>query len=123
MSEAVRIDVEGDTELRVSLARVSAALDHLDAAETKTGQYIRTRAASLAPKRSGALAQSIRADTAGEGVSVGSDLVYAPVQEYGSANLNIAAQPFLRPAADDTGVWVEFYADDVQRLLDTVKGA
>lgn len=115
--------VEGDEELARSLAKVSDRLGDLSRAEEKTGQLIRSRAAAAAPRESGALASSIVADSSGEGVTIGSDLIYAGVQEYGWGAHNISAQPFLTPAAEDTSSWIDFYEDEVQGLLDDVKGA
>jgi phage gpG-like protein len=123
VTTGTRVEVDGATQLASSLRRVSNDLDDLDVAEARAGQAIRQRASELAPKLTGRLAQSIRADTGGVGVAIGSDVVYAGVQEFGSPAKGIRAQPFLRPAADDTGQWVEFYADEVQRKLNTVKGA
>jgi HK97 gp10 family phage protein len=122
VTNGTRVEVDGATQLASSLRRVSDDLDDLDMAEARAGQYVRQRASSLAPKLTGALSQSIRADTGGVGVAIGSDLVYAGVQEFGSAAKGIRAQPFLRPAAEDTA-WVQFYEDEVQRKLATVKGA
>jgi phage gpG-like protein len=123
VTTGARVEVVGADTLAAGLRRVAAGLDHLEVAGARTGQAIRTRASSRAPKLSGRLAQSIRANAAGDTVSVGSDLVYAPVQEFGWAGHGIAAQPYLMPAANEVGAWLPFYEDEVQGLLNNVRGA
>lgn len=58
------------------------------------------RAVKLAPVDKGILRSDIAAFAVKAGVSgYGSNLIYAPVQEFGGGN-NIPAQPYLRPSAD-----------------------
>lgn len=123
MTDTSRVDVVGARELASSLNRAAGDLEDMADAEMKAGRLIEQRAQQLAPKVSGALARSINANAAGVGVTVGTDLIYAGVHEYGWPGHNIVAQPFLRPAAEDTDQWVEFYEDETQRALDRVKGA
>jgi hypothetical protein len=123
VTDTSRVEVVGARELGASLNRAAGDLEDLEEADQKAGQLIKQRAQQLAPKVSGSLARSIDASTAGVGVTVGSDLIYAGVQEYGWPGHNIVAQPFLRPAAEDTDQWVQFYEDEAQRALSKVKGA
>ena len=119
----VQVEVDGATALRASLARAGDDLEEMATAELRAGQIIKQRASALAPKVSGSLAQSITASTGGTGVTIGSDLVYAPVQEYGWRGHNINPQPFLRPAAAETDQWMPAYEDEAQAILHKVKGA
>jgi HK97 gp10 family phage protein len=88
------------------------------------GRVVQLRASSNAPKVSGTLAASIRADASDTEIVVGSDLVYAGVQEFGWAGHNIAAQPFLRPALEDsTNEVAPLFRRDVEKALSHVQGA
>lgn len=52
-------------------------------------------AAAPAPRRSGQLAASVRADVTPNGVTVGSDLAYASFVHWGAPRRNVRAQPWL----------------------------
>lgn len=123
MTDTSRVEVVGGAHFRATMDAAAGDLEDMAQAEERAGQLIRQRASQLAPVVTGALARSINASTAGAGVTVGSDQPYAGVQEYGWPGHNIVAQPFLRPAAEDTQAWVEFYEDEAQQALDKVKGA
>lgn len=65
----------------------------------EVAEAMETEARSLAPRKSGKLASSIDVFISDDQhVSVGSDVEYARVVEYGSRNQQ--AQPYLRPALD-----------------------
>lgn len=116
--------VEGAAQLTAGLARFATALGHLDAAELAAGRAVQQRASRGAPVLTGALARSVLVPTTGDGVTVGSNLPYAGVQEMGWAAHNISAQPFLRPAlADGTPEVQAAYQAEVQANLNRVKGA
>jgi phage gpG-like protein len=117
------VEVDGAVQLTAGLARFAASLDDLDAAELAAGRVVQQRASGLAPVRTGALARSITVAT-GDGVTVGSGLPYAGVQEVGWAARNIQAQPFLRPALADSTTEVQAaYLANVDANLKRVKGA
>lgn len=117
-------EVVGADTLARTLRRASDRLDELPTATRTTGETVRLRAAQLAPKLSGALAGSISAESTGADVVVASALPYAAVQELGWAAHNITAQPFLKPAMEGTQeTWMAYYVDDVERVIDDVKGA
>lgn len=115
-------EVEGARELEASLDRVADSLDDMPAAGTKAGQIVKGRAASNAPVDTGALARSIYADAGPAEVIVGARERYAPFQEYGTST--VPASPYLRPALDAaTGEIVAAYTAEVQKKLETVRGA
>lgn len=120
--EPFRTEVEGDEALSASLRRVAGELDNLQAASAAGAQAIRARAQSAAPVDTGTLARSIRADFTGETITVGAYVEYARFQEFGT--VYVAASPYLRPAleAAQTQI-VDAYTGEIQKLLETVKGA
>ena len=117
------VEVVGARELSSSLDRMAADLDDLERAEAAAGQVVKNRAAGLAPVVTGALARSITVTSEGDGITIGSSLPYAGVQEMGWPAHNISAQPFLRPAmADATDEVVAAYQNEVEADLKRVKG-
>ena len=115
--------VEGGDTFAATLNAAAAGLAHLDQAEGEAGRIVVMRAASLGPKLSGALANSVTADAFGDGVAVGSGLPYAGVTEFGGGN-NIPAQPYLVPAlVESTDQVLAAYTKGAQAELAKVKGA
>lgn len=124
MAETARVEVEGADTLARTLYGFANDLDNLTAASSATGQLIRERAATRAPKRSGALSRSIVSASDGSNVSVSSGLVYAPVIHFGWAAHGIEPHPFLIPAAvDSEPIWLGYYAKDIDSKLSKVRGA
>lgn len=123
MPDASRMEVDGDTALRTTLAAAQDDLNQLDMSEN--AQLIEQRAKARAPKVSGTLASSIYASDIGPGkAQVASDLVYAPVIHYGWPRRNIRPQPFLDTAVTDSVPLVEANSQrDAQRILGRVRGA
>jgi len=118
----LRTEVEGGPALAASLNRVADRLDDLPDAGAAAGQAVKSRASSLAPVDTGALAGSITAEWTGNTVDVGSPLRYAPFQEYGTTY--VPASPYLRPALEAaTTQIVDAYTGAIQKELETVKGA
>jgi hypothetical protein len=118
------VTVIGDDMLRLTLARASSDLAHLDTAADRTARLVTQRARDRAPKRSGRLAASVTATTDGSDAAVGSNLVYAPVIHNGWAAHGIAANPFLVPVAQDsTPIWLSYYRADLSRAISQVRGA
>jgi HK97 gp10 family phage protein len=116
------MEVEGADQLDRSLSAVADDLGNMGGAGDKAAQTIRTRAASMAPVDTGALARSIRADASATEVTVGTDIRYGRFQEYGT--VYVPASPYLRPALEaSTREVVALYTDEVQDKLKTVKGA
>jgi len=115
-------EVIGADELDRSLSAVADDLGNMGAAGDRAAQTIRTRAQSLAPVDTGALARSIRADAADTEITVGTDIRYGRFQEYGT--VNTPASPYLRPALEaSTHQVVEAYTAEIENKLEKVHGA
>lgn len=117
------VRVEGAAEFAASCDRAAAELAHLDDAHSRVGGFIRAQASAAAPRRTGRLAGSIRADATGDSVTVGSSLIYAGVIHNGWARHNIAANPFLTvPAERTTDTWAGYYFTAVERVVGRIHG-
>lgn len=117
-----RVEVEGAEALAASLNRVAGELDNLTSAGQAAGQAVKTRAASGAPVRTGALARSVYATATGDEVVVGARASYAAYQEYGTST--VPASPYLRPALEAAqSEIVDAYTGEIQQLMETVRGA
>jgi HK97 gp10 family phage protein len=124
----IRVEVDGADRLAATLDDAGADLADLQDAGTDAGRLVEREARRRAPKRSGALAASVTVtQVTGQSVRVSAGsgrVVYAGVQENGWRARNIRAHRFMRGAltAQERAV-VEAYADQVDDIVDTVKGA
>ena len=117
-----RVEVEGLTRFRATLAGAIRRLETPTDALEASGRLLEQRGRSGAPVRSGRLAGSLRAAVSGPTVEVTSALPYAAVTEYGGGN-NIPAQPFLRPAlANSEPLIMRAFTDMANEALSTVEG-
>lgn len=123
MSAGETVTVEGDENLRRTLHAAESDIRDLD--QTENARLVQQRAQANAPKVSGQLAHSVNARDLGQGrAQVYSDLIYAPVINYGWHAHNISPQPFLTEAlADSTPVVEANSARETQRILGRVRGA
>jgi hypothetical protein len=84
-------------------------------------------AAVTAPRRTGALGASVRGmKQVGRAriVAGNASVPYSGPINYGWPARNLPAQPFMNEAAVQTQpAWLPIYLDDIQKILDTVKGA
>lgn len=131
-TDRIKISVFGDKELVAKLKRIGldARSGMLDTAAQAGAEVIRTQAAMNAPYKLGNLRRSIhtlKIDSSGSTVwyEVGSNLNYAAIQEFGGTikakkgrllvfeidgqliftkQVEIPAQPYLRPAFDEKKV-------------------
>jgi phage gpG-like protein len=114
--------VSGTAGVIAGLSAVSRDSSKLDAAYDAVSAAIRAQALALVPKLSGRLASTLAASRGGTYATVtagGGDVPYAGVQEYGWAGHGIAAQPYLRPAADAvTDEAVDDLARELQQQID-----
>lgn len=121
------IRVEGLDELARSMKRAGADIDELKDAHWRAASIVATRAAQIAPNRTGKLAGSIRParQVRRARVQAGrASVPYAAPIHWGWPSRNIGAQPFMSDAAQQTeSDWVAAYMADVQAALDKVKGA
>ena len=127
MAEGVQ--VEGLETLQASLRRLSAALPEV--APAGAADVIGTRARANAPKRSGRLASSWAPSSGAGVVTLSFGVIYAGPVHFGVGPRvglrgphNIRPNPYLWRAIETTqSQWVEEYQQDIESLLDNVKGA
>jgi phage gpG-like protein len=118
MAQDFAVKVEGLAELRRDLRRIDPELlDEVREALKAGAQRVATRAASVAPQRSGRLAASYRAFTSGNRAGVRSTLPYAGVVEYGGTIRPRGTPIVFRPAMPITGS-VEYEQERIVRDLD-----
>lgn len=123
MADLVRVDVDGDEQLRATSRRAAAQLDDLATTDAAAAQIAATRARAIVPKVSGALAATIRAGTGGEVTAGNAVIRYAGVIHSGWPARNIAAQPYLTQALAVTeDQVVRLYADKTDRTIHDIKG-
>lgn len=127
MAEAVQ--VEGLQQLQQSLHRL--ADDVAELAPPQAGQLIGREAVMRAPKRSGRLAASFSAEAGPGEQLLKFGVVYAGPVHFGVGPRpgergphNIRRNPYLFGAVNDTAPqWEDIYSDQLQGLVDKVKGA
>lgn len=121
------VEVRGAKELRKSLKKAGDDLGDLKDVNAAVGNMVVATASGMAPRRSGALAGSIRASRAAASITIkaGSARVpYAGVIHWGWPAHNIAANPFLSNAATSTeSAWVALYEAELDKIIDRVEGA
>lgn len=114
------VSVKGLREVTRSLSQYAGAVDELKEANAKIGSKVAQTAIATAPKSSGALAGSIRANRAKNNVQIkagGARTPYAGVIEYGWPEHNIEAQPYLRRAAwDNRSYVIDQYSANLESL-------
>lgn len=119
---ATTVTVEGADTLVRTLNDASDDLENL--APEAAGRIVRDRARAAAPFVSGRLRLSLGVDTEPGRVTVGSDLIYAPVIHNGWPAHNIRANPFLIPVAEQSeAVWGKAYEVDADKAMSKVRGA
>jgi hypothetical protein len=125
MAKAV-VQVEGAKQLRATMKRAGDDLADLTAVHGDIARLVASRGQANAPKRTGALAGSVRGSGTKTVATVragGARIPYAMVIHYGWPAHNISANPFLTSAAHDTEpIWTNKYVDAVNRILARVKG-
>ena len=114
------VAVKGLREVVRSFNQYEGAVQDLKEANYAIGSKVAQTASAIAPQQTGALASSIRANKAKQKVQIkagGAKVPYAGVQEYGWAQRNIQAQPFLRRAAWTERNYVkEQYTQNIQAI-------
>lgn len=118
------VKVEGLTRFRATMKAAGADMADMKAANVRAAAVVAAEGSSRAPKRSGALAGSLRpARTVGR-ARVSSSLAYAGVIHWGWAARGIPPREFLVDAAEATQPqWLRAYEDDLQDIVNTVRGA
>lgn len=118
------VEAIGAAQLAYTLTRAAHELDQgVGGADAEAAQLVASSARGLAPRRTGALAASVRAE--GPTVYAGSAFVqYAPFVEYGTPSRGIPARPFMTDAAKTSEpMWVQVFRRGIARVLSKIKGA
>jgi hypothetical protein len=119
--------VDGAKELKASMTAAGLKLSDLSAVNKRTADKVVQASKPSAPRRSGALAASTRPSgtKVAAVVRAGSAaLPYAPVIHFGWPGHHIAPQPWVYTAAQSTeGEWTGYYNDEIDKILDTIRGA
>lgn len=121
MAEALSVNVTGIEEVTKLLNQVVNNLESMTSANKEISQTLSSKASAMAPRRTGALASSVKGNPSGQKAQImaGSNAVpYAGVQEYGWPAKNIQAQPYLRPAVNDNmGYIIERYSKEIKDVI------
>lgn len=119
------VQVEGLAALRAQLRAMTGDLSDLKAANAQVAQLVATRAAQLAPKRTGRLAASVRGNKAVGRAQVrggGARVPYAGPIHWGWPARSITANTFVSDAAEQLEpIWLALYSTDIQRVIDRVR--
>lgn len=123
------VQVVGLPQLQGDLRRLAQQVTEL--APESAGEVIGREARARAPKRTGALAASFAVDSAAGVLSVSFGVAYAGAVHFGVGPRsglrgphNIRPNPFLFGAVDSTqSQWLDTYSDQLQELVNQVKGA
>lgn len=121
------IKVEGARQLRATMAKAGIDLQDMVNANAEVSALVAGRATTMAPRKSGRLAASVRGNRAKSQAVVrvgGASVPYAGPIHWGWPARNISPHPFAVDAAHETEpTWVAMYLAAVNRVLDKVKGA
>lgn len=122
---AVGVEVKGAKELARALKRAGVQVRDMKDANQAVGNVVVRASVPLTPRRTGALAGSIRASREQSAATVragGGRVRYAAYVEYGTSRMG--ARPFLATGmATSEPVWLDVYDRELQRLMDQVAGA
>lgn len=120
----VGIKVEGIRTLRTALRRMEGDLSDLKDANGRAAGVVAAEAERRAPRRSGRLAASVRANRAAGRATVlagGAAVPYAGPVHWGWPAHHIDGQPFEVDAAQATEhVWLPIYEHDIARIAEKV---
>lgn len=117
-------ELEGANEVEAQLRKLADRLTKtLPAAMHKSLSSVEESAKERAPVRTGALRDSILTDTDSSGTTiiaeVGPTVDYADDAEFGTRNR--AAQPYLRPAADELeDAVLDVLVDELNKVVDSL---
>jgi hypothetical protein len=121
------VRVDGAKQLRATMKAAGVDLSDLNAVNKRTAEKVSAVAAPRTPRRSGALAATVRpagTRTAAIVRAGTAAVAYASVIEFGWPDRHIEAQPFVTSAAHDTEPeWTGYYQQEVEKILDRIQGA
>lgn len=122
-----RVTIYGINRLERTMIRAADLMSDLKEANRSAAATAAAGGRTASPVRTGRLAATVRGNNAaGAAVILAgrARVPYAGPIHWGWAARNITANPFLvRGARATEGVWVQAYANNVQALLNTVRGA
>ena len=114
------VAVKGLREVVRSLNKYEGAIKELKEANNAIGSKVAQSAQATAPVATGSLQRTIKANKAKQKIQIkagNTNVPYAGVQEFGWADRNIKAQPFLRRAAwNNRGYIKEQYQANLQAI-------
>jgi hypothetical protein len=121
------VEIVGGARLRATLKKAGADMADLKDANQAAGQMVADESRPIAPHRTGRLAASVRAARQVGRARIqagGAAVPYAGPIHWGWPSRNIRPQPFISTAAVATEPqWLPLYLDNVQTIVDTVRGA
>lgn len=123
MADGVR--VRGADRVATTLSSAASKIEHLDAANRRVAASNARAAQARAPRRTGRLARSTVGISQPQNVArVQATVIYAGVIHNGWPRHGITANPFIREAVEaNLPEATAIYTTEVQRALDTVRGA
>lgn len=122
MAAGADVRVEGRRELARALRQMTGDVSDLKAANAAAAATVAAAAAARAPRRTGALAASVRGNKAVSRATVmagGARLPYAGPIHYGWPARGIEPRPFVTEAAQATeAVWLAAYERAITEAVD-----
>lgn len=113
--------VRGNDAVAAKFARLGQLVSDLTLAFDKVGREVVADARSLAPRKTGRLASSIRLERGKTFASISANTPYAGVQNYGWRRRNISGTYFLNRAADTKAdSAAEALAEQIRRQINVV---
>ena len=125
MAGGAKVELQGFDELSRSLEAAGREVKSMPEANATAGEIVASAARTRAPRATGALAATVRAEPDRDGALVlagGAAVDYSVMVEYGTRSMR--AEPYIRPALAETHEkWVEAYANAIDDVLGKVHGA
>lgn len=117
------VRIRGLSRLRSTLKKAGVDMADMKTANTQAASTVAQAASARAPRRTGALAGSLKAARQVARARVYSNTPYAGAIHWGWPSHNIRAQKFLVEAADETQPqWLGTYERELTRIANTVQG-
>jgi hypothetical protein len=118
--------VDGARQLRATMKAAGADLSDLNAVNRQTAALVSAEATARTPRRTGALAATVRpagTRTAAIVRAGRASVPYANVIEFGWPAHNIEPQPWVYEAAQaKEPAWTSYYEAEIARIVDRVRG-
>ena len=125
MAQFASCEVKGLNKLTRALKKAGVEIQDLKAANQRVGGVVLQASSPLTPRRTGALAGSLRVAQRQSGVIVragGGSVRYAKFVEYGTRKM--AGRSFLVKGVHDSQPrWMVEYENELQRLMDQAAGS